>query len=86
MAVAAWSGSLLSWERELAGLKARLAGTFGRAELRRSAGAFIDGALSGVSRKTVWQLAVQPRLGAHRIAMDGRRGLRALAADPPQST
>ncbi len=63
MSVAAWSGSLLAWEQELAGLKARLAGAFGRAELRRSAGAFIDGVLSGVARKTGWQLAEQAGLG-----------------------
>lgn len=62
MSVAAWSGSLLGWERELADLKSRLAGAFGRAELRRSAGAFIDGALSGVARKTGWQLAEQAGL------------------------
>jgi len=60
--VAEWTGSLLAWEQELADLKARLAGAFGRAELRRSAGAFIDGALSGVVRKTGWQLAEQAGL------------------------
>jgi SRSO17 transposase len=60
--VAEWTGSLLAWEQELVGLKARLAGAFGRAELRRSAGAFIDGALSGVARKTGWQLAEQAGL------------------------
>lgn len=59
MSVSVWSGSLLPWERELAALKARLSPAFGRAELRRSAGAFIDGALSGVARKTGWQLAEQ---------------------------
>ena len=59
MLVAEWTGSLLAWERELAGLKTRLTGAFGRAELRRSAGAFIDGALSGVARKSCWQLAEQ---------------------------
>jgi SRSO17 transposase len=62
MLVAEWTGSLLAWEQELAGLKARLSGAFGRAELRRSAGAFIDGALSGVARKTGWQLAEQAGL------------------------
>ena len=62
MSVAAWSGSLLAWERELAALTSRLGGAFGRAELRRSAGAFIDGTLSGVARKTGWQLAEQAGL------------------------
>ena len=62
MSVAEWTGSLLAWEQELAGLKARLADAFGRVELRRSAGAFIDGALSGVARKTGWQLAEQAEL------------------------
>jgi SRSO17 transposase len=62
MAVAGWSGSLLAWERELAGLRSRLAGAFGRAESRGSASAFIDGALSGVARKTGWQLAEQAGL------------------------
>src|SRR5689334_14392486 len=62
MAVAGWSGSLLEWERELVGLKGRLAPVFGRSEVRRSAGAFIDGVLSGISRKTGWQLAEQAGL------------------------
>jgi SRSO17 transposase len=62
VSVAEWTGSLLAWEQELAGLKARLADAFGRVELRRSAGAFIDGALSGVARKTGWQLAEQAEL------------------------
>jgi SRSO17 transposase len=60
--VAGWSGSLLGWGRELTGLKGRLASVFGRAEVRQSAGAFIDGALSGVARKTGWQLAEQAGL------------------------
>jgi SRSO17 transposase len=53
---------LLAWERELAGLKGRFAPAFSRSEVRRSAGAFIDGALSGVARKTGWQLAEQAGL------------------------
>src|SRR5436189_1394463 len=57
MDVAGWSGSLLGWERELTGLKDRLAPVFGRSELRQSAGAFIDGVLSGIARKTGWQSA-----------------------------
>src|SRR5436190_23333973 len=63
MDVAGWSGSLLGWERELTGLKDRLAPVFGRSELRQSAGAFIDGVLSGIARKSGWQLAEQAGLG-----------------------
>jgi SRSO17 transposase len=59
MSVASWSGSLLAWEGELAALKARLGPVFGRRELRETAGAFLDGLLSGVERKTGWQLAEQ---------------------------
>ena len=59
MLVATWSGSLLRWEEELTVFKSRLSSAFGRAELRRSASVFIDGLLSGVARKTGWQLAEQ---------------------------
>ena len=62
MAVAEWSGSLLDWERGLAGLKERLSGIFGRSELRQTASAFLDGLLSGVERKTGWLLAEQAGL------------------------
>src|ERR1700712_3001135 len=62
MLVATWSGSLLPWEQELSSFKAQLSSAFGRAELRRSAGALIDGLLSGVARKTGWQLAEQAGL------------------------
>ena len=62
MFVATWSGSLLPWEQELAAFKSQLSSAFGRAELRRSANAFIDGLLSGVARKTGWQLAEQAGL------------------------
>jgi SRSO17 transposase len=62
MFVAAWSGALLRWEQELSELKDRLASAFGRAETRASAGAFIDGLLSGATRKTGWQLAEQAGL------------------------
>jgi hypothetical protein len=60
--VAVWSGSLLHWERELSELKDRFAPVFNRSEVRQSAGAFIDGALSGIARKTGWQLAEQAGL------------------------
>jgi SRSO17 transposase len=43
-------------------LKGRLASAFGRAETRASASAFIDGLLSGATRKTGWQLAEQAGL------------------------
>lgn len=62
MLVATWSGSLLPWEQELTAFKSQLGSAFGRAELRRSASAFIDGLLSGVARKTGWQLAEQAGL------------------------
>src|SRR3954470_15198728 len=62
MSVAVWSGSLVAWERELAALKARIGPVFGRAEVRATAGAFLDGLLSGVARKTGWLLAEQAGL------------------------
>jgi SRSO17 transposase len=62
MSVAAWSGSLLKWEHELSEFKGRLSPAFGRAETRASASAFIDGLLSGTTRKTGWQLAEQAGL------------------------
>src|ERR1700735_3169497 len=62
MSVAEWCGSLLEWERALAGLKERLFSVFGRAEWRGTASAFVDGLLSGVERKTGWLLAEQAGL------------------------
>jgi SRSO17 transposase len=62
MVVAAWAGSVLAWDRELAGLKERIGCAFSRMELRRNAGAFIDGLLSGVERKTGWLMAEQAGL------------------------
>jgi hypothetical protein len=47
MLVATWSGSLLAWEQKLTVFKSQLSLAYGRAELRRSASAFIDGLLSG---------------------------------------
>jgi SRSO17 transposase len=85
MLVSSWSGSLLAWEEELASFKSRLAAAFGRAELRRSASLFIDGLLSGVARKTGWQLAeqaglarpyqIQSLLGRSSWSADGLRDL-----------
>lgn len=62
MSVAAWSGSLLAWEWELAALKERLGPVFHRRELKATAGAFLDGLLSGIERKTGWQMAEQAGL------------------------
>ena len=62
MSVAVWSGSLVAWERELVALKERIGPVFGRAEARATAGAFLDGLLSGVARKTGWLLAEQAGL------------------------
>jgi hypothetical protein len=42
MRIAAWSGSLLCWERDLLALKARLAPVFRRKELKATASAFLD--------------------------------------------
>lgn len=62
MSVAAWSGALLEWQRELSRLKARLASVFRRRELQESASAFLDGLLSDIERKTGWMLAEQAGL------------------------
>src|SRR4029434_1819355 len=62
MSVAVWSGSLVAWERELAALKERIGPVFGRAETRETAGAFLDGLLSGGARKPGWLLPEQPGL------------------------
>jgi hypothetical protein len=59
MSVASWSRALLSWEGELSALKEFLGPVFGRRELRESGGAFLDGLLSGVERKTGWLLSEQ---------------------------
>ena len=57
-----WSGSLLEWEAELERLKARTGRAFPRRELKETAGAFIDGLLSGAERKTGWLMAEQAGL------------------------
>jgi SRSO17 transposase len=64
MSVASWSGALLSWKQELSDLKSILAPVFRRRELQETAGAFVDGLLSGIERKTGWLLAEQA--GAER--------------------
>ena len=81
MSVAVWSGSLLAWERELAALKERISPVFGRSEVRETAGAFLDGLLSGVARKTGWLLAEQAGLERpYRIQSLLGRGLWAADA------
>lgn len=62
MSVATWSGSLMAWERELSSLKERLAPAFRRRELKQTGGAFLDGLLSGIERKTGWLMAEQAGL------------------------
>jgi SRSO17 transposase len=62
MSVAVWSGSGLAWDRELIALKDRFAPVFRRSDVAASAGAFIDGLLSGIPRKTGWLLAEQAGL------------------------
>ncbi len=62
MGVAEWSGSLVEWERELRSWKARLGPVFGRRQLRETGGAFLDGLLSGIERKTGWMMAEQAGL------------------------
>jgi len=47
------------WAAELEALCERIAPRFGRVEVRRRAGAFVRGLLSGVERKNGWQLAEQ---------------------------
>jgi len=62
MGVADWAGTLVDWQAVLGELKAYLAPALGRAETRASAGAFIDGLLSGAERKTGWMLAEEAGL------------------------
>lgn len=57
MCVAEWTGTLVNWRQALGDLKQYVAPAFKRAEQRKTAGAFIDGLLSGAERKTGWMLA-----------------------------
>ena len=57
MAVSDWAGSVCDWRDTLSEFKAYLAPAFRRAEQRLSAGAFLDGLLSSVERKTGWMLS-----------------------------
>ena len=77
MRVARWAGSLVAWERDYAAFKERLAPAFGRRELRETAGAFLDGLLSG---KTGWLMAEQAGL-AHPNRMQTLIGRSRWEAD-----
>jgi SRSO17 transposase len=62
MTVSDWAGSVSDWREALEGMRAFIAPAFKRSEQRASAGAFIDGLLSGVERKTGWMLAEEAGL------------------------
>src|ERR1700751_3828646 len=62
MGVASWTGALIDWQQELAAFKSGLAPVFPRQELRETFGLFVDGLLSGISRKTGWLMAEQAGL------------------------
>jgi SRSO17 transposase len=62
MTVSDWAGSVSDWREVLEGMRAFIAPAFKRSEQRASAGAFIDGLLSGVERKTGWMLAEEAGL------------------------
>jgi len=62
MSVSDWAGALANWRDGLEDMKAFIAPAFRRSEQRVSAGAFIDGLLSGVERKTGWMLAEEAGL------------------------
>ena len=80
MSVAEWSGSLVEWERELCSWKARLGPVFRRRQLRETGGAFLDGLLSGIGRKTGWMMAEQAGL-ARPWRMQGLLGRNRWDAD-----
>lgn len=80
MRVGRWSGSLAAWEDELSALKARIGPVFRRSELRETAGAFLDGLLSGVERKTGWLMAEQAGLD-HPARMQALLGRSRWEAD-----
>jgi SRSO17 transposase len=71
---------LAAWEADLDGLKRRIGPVFGRREVRETAGAFLDGLLSGVERKTGWLLAEQAGL-AHPARMQALLGRSRWRAD-----
>src|SRR5450759_1851880 len=57
MAIAALASAELDWARTLDEVKERLGILFGRVEPRLAAFSYVDGLLSGIERKTGWQLA-----------------------------
>jgi len=75
----------LGWARSLEEVKERLGVLFARIEPRRAVWAYLDGLLSGVERKTGWQLAeragdpgpwrIQAVLGRGRWDADATRDL-----------
>lgn len=62
MGISDWSGTSVNWSAALVAFKEVLSPIFPRVEIWRSAGAFIDGVLAGVERKTGWMLAEQAGL------------------------
>ena len=60
MTVSDWAGSVSDWREALEGMRAFIGPAFKRSEQRASAGAFIDGLLCGVERKTGWMLGNRP--------------------------
>ncbi len=68
MSVSAWAGGVSDWRQALGGLKQFIGPAFKRSEQRATAGAFIDGLLSGAERKTGWMLAEEAGFtGPYRI-------------------
>ncbi len=57
MAIAAFASQELRWAGALDEVKERLGVLFGRIEPRRAVFSYLDGLLSGIERKTGWQLA-----------------------------
>jgi SRSO17 transposase len=80
MRVARWSGSLVAWEKDLDELNRRFGPVFRRREVRETAGAFLEGLLSRVERKTGWLLAKQAGL-AHPARMQALLGRSRWRAD-----
>jgi len=85
MGVDGWSGAVLGWEEELSALKEQLGPAFGRRELRETGGAFLDGLLSGVSRKTGWMLSEQAGF-EHPARIQGLLGRSRWEADDLRDT
>ena len=61
MVIASYADRELRWAHALKEVKERLGALFGRIEPRRAALSFLDGLLSGIERKTGWQLAERRR-------------------------